>query len=227
MSPPEIVGGGYDCTRYGTKAYIKAEGHLEDTADLWLYDSDLATTFIWSFYDTGWITHTVKVTAELQYYDWAAGSKTISSSVYITVKKNTGGDPCPTLLTWNGEEYVNEGVLDIHGSSDVTVSHIVPKKNLAPENGKLMLSLRELDEYTSHIDYIKLYAAYDNSITRECQLIQAKHNKVGNVKRTLMFDDAKRVDLYPSQMIDVQFAAPPHFNEVDFFIFEINGVNYK
>jgi len=226
LSPPLLVGE-HGCSRYGTMAYIKAEGYLEDPSDLYLYDSDLATTFIWLFYDTGWVSHTVKVTAEMQYYDWAAGSKTVSSSVYMSVLKNTGGDPCPTLFTWNGEEYVDEGVLDIHGSSDVTVRHVVPKKNLAPENGKLMLSLRELDEYTSHIDYIKLFAAYDNGITRECHLIQAKHNKLGNVKRTLMFDDAKRVDLYPSQAIDVQFVAPPHFNEVDFFIFEINGVNYK
>ena len=226
LSPPLLVGE-HSCSRYDTMAYIKAEGYLEDPSDLYLYDSDLATTFIWVFYDTGWISHTVKVTAEMQYYDWAAGSKTVSSSVYMSVLKNTGGDPCPTLFTWNGEEYVDEGVLDIHGSSDVTVRHVVPKENLAPENGKLMLSLRELDEYTSHIDYIKLFAAYDNGLTRECHLTKAEHNKLGNVKRTLMFDDAKRVDLYPSQEIDVQFAAPPNFNEVDFFIFEINGVNYK
>lgn len=47
--------------------------------------------------------------------------------------------------------------MDIHAESDITVQHEI-RNNLVLENGVYRLQLRELDEYTSHIDQVKLYA---------------------------------------------------------------------
>lgn len=225
LSPPLLVGE-HSAGRYDRMAYIKAEGYLEDASEWYLYDSTLATTFIWVFYDTIQVSHTVKVTAELKYYDFASGSHTVSSYVYLGVNKNTGGDPCPTLFTWNGEEYVDKGALDIHGSCDVTIQQVIPKEDLVSEDHKFMLSLRELDDYTSHIDYVKLYVVDRQGQTYKTHIMHAKHSKLGNVVRELLFDDEKKVNLFPAETIDLKFTVP-NANEIVYFIFEINGVNYK
>lgn len=132
-------------------------------------------------------------------------------------------NPCPTLFVWNGSEYVEEGVLDIHGNSDITVMYCI--ETLVPDGYFCELSLKELDEFTSHIDYVKLYAVDSNAEKHPCFLIQAIHSKLGHVEGLLLFDDGRRVDLPPSETIDLRFIAP--YSEIDYFIFEINGYNIK
>lgn len=138
---------------------------------------------------------------------------------------NQPGNPCPTLFVWDGSEYTKIGVLDIHDRSDVTFMQGI-EPILLPEHHLYKLSLRELDQYTSHIDCVKLYAVDNNVGTHECHLVQAIHSELGQVKGLLLRDDSKRVDLNPQQNIDLKFTVP-NVDNIGYFIFEINGYNRK
>jgi hypothetical protein len=117
------------------------------------------------------------------------------------------------------------GVLNIHADSDITFVQDI-EQSLVPEKQLYKLSLRELDEFTSHIDCAKLYAV-DNDVRKyECRLVQAVHSERGQVKGLLLHDDNRRVDLVPQQTIDLRFTTP-NVNEISYFIFEINGYNIK
>jgi len=135
------------------------------------------------------------------------------------------GFPCPTLFVWNGSEYAEVGVLGIHDDSDITFLQGIDQ-TFVPENHLYKLSMRELDEFTSHIDYVKLYVVDDEVEKYECHLAQAVHSELGHVEGLLLHDDDKRVDLNPLQTIDLKFTAP-NINEIAYFIFEINGYNIK
>jgi len=137
-----------------------------------------------------------------------------------------GGGTCPTLFVWNGTAYVEEGVLDIHAYSDVTVHHWI-QNTLALENNVYNLQLRELDNNTSHIDQVKLYVVDYEGERHLCPLTYAYHNLLGKVKHTIRFDDDSRVDLKPTEMIDLKFALSTPYGETAYFIFEINGYNAK
>ena len=151
----------------------------------------------------------------------------VESVVSVTAYYNvTYQGTCPTLFVWNGSEYVYETLLDIHGDSDVTLQHRI-EQALVPQKGSYKLSLRELDEFTSHIDYVKLHVVdSDDGEIHETHLTKAIHNELGDVKELLRRDDNSRVDLTPSQTIDLKFAVP-NIDEVAYFIFEINGHNKK
>jgi len=138
--------------------------------------------------------------------------------------KRAGG--CPTLFVWDGAEYAEEGLLDIHADSDVTVQHEI-MNILALEKGVYKLQLRELDDYTSHIDQVRLYAVDYEGERHSCPLTYAYHNELGKVKQTLRFDDDNRVDLKPMEMISLEFAPPISYDKTAHFIFEINGYNSK
>lgn len=47
--------------------------------------------------------------------------------------KYSPGGGCPTLFVWNGTAYIEEGALDIHADSDVTVQHRI-QNTLALQN---------------------------------------------------------------------------------------------
>jgi len=134
------------------------------------------------------------------------------------------GGGCPTLFVWDGAGYVEEGVLDIHAESDITVQHRI-QNTLA--YGVYKLQLRELDNYTSHIDHVRLYAVDDEGKWHLCPLMYAKHSELGEVTWKLRFDDDKRVDLEPTQTIDLKFAPSIPYSQTAYFIFEINGYNSK
>ncbi|MEM2117763.1 MAG: hypothetical protein QW386_01935 [Candidatus Bathyarchaeia archaeon] len=137
-----------------------------------------------------------------------------------------GGGGCPTLFVWNGTDYADEGVLNIHAESDITVQHTL-ENSLALENGVYKLQLRELDNYTSHIDQVKLYAVDYQGKWNPCPLIYAYHNELGYVTTKLMLDDEKRVDLTPTQTIDLKFLPSIPYTQTAHFVFEINGYNMK
>lgn len=140
------------------------------------------------------------------------------------VREPGPGYPCPTLFVWNGSEYVEEDTLGIHGDSDITLLYGI--ETLVPDGNFYKLSLRELDEFTSHIDYLKLYTVDNNAEKHPCYLVQAVHSELGHVTRPLRFDDNRRVDLAPQQTIDLAFLLPQN-DEIAYFVFEINGYNYK
>lgn len=135
-----------------------------------------------------------------------------------------GGGGCPTLFVWNGTAYAEEGLLDIHAESDITVQHII-QNALALENNVYNLLLYELDNHTSDIDQVKLYAVDYEGEWHLCPLTYAYHSELGKVKHILRFDDASRVDLKPTETINLKFGEPEC--EAAYFIFEINGYNLK
>jgi len=130
------------------------------------------------------------------------------------------------LFVWNGTDYAEEGILNIHAEPDITVQHRI-QNTLALEKGVYKLQLRELDEYTSHIDQVKLYAIDYKGKWHLCPLTYAYHNELGKVTSKLFFDDSKRVDLEPTEVIDLKFAPSIPPSQTAYFIFEINGYNRK
>jgi len=131
---------------------------------------------------------------------------------------------CPTLFVWNGSEYVYEALLDIHAPSDVTLQHQI-QQTLVKDGLFYKLQLRELDNFTSHIDQVKLYAVDYSGEWHLCLLTSAIHRQKGWVTPLLTFDDSIRVDLAPTETIDLKFI---YFGDaIDRFIFEINGYNKK
>ena len=138
----------------------------------------------------------------------------------------TPGGGCPTLFVWDGTDYESEGTLNIHADSDVTVQHEI-QNILALEKGVYKLQLRELDNHTSHIDQVKLYAIDYEGEWHLCPLTYAYHNELGNIKHTLRFDDSNRVDLKPTETISLKFAQSISYDKTAQFTFEINGYNMK
>lgn len=137
-----------------------------------------------------------------------------------------GGGECPTLFVWNGTDYVSEGVLPIHAESDITVQHTI-QNTLTLENGVYRLELRELDNYTSHLDQVRLYAVDDQGEWHLSPLLYADHSELGWVTWKLRFDDDNRVDMTPTQTIALRFLPSIPYSETAYFVFEINGCNRK
>lgn len=198
-------------------------------------DALFGIIFYWVFTDPNNVDHSLTINVKLHYkeynkYGSEVGGGTIQTSAKLCIYVPTyDGGGCPTLFVWNGTCYVEEALLNIHGDSDVTVQHRIEFGELAStQNNSYPLSLRELDEYTSHIDYIKLYVVDEDGVWHECHLKGAIHNELGNVMKFLLHDDNIRVDLKPTQTINLKFAKPNiSENEIDHFILEIQGYNPK
>jgi len=190
-----------------------------DAPPLYHIPSDGEKTFSYS------LTH-INVYAEVR---WCY-SITLFMGFAVTVRCDLyvppEGSGCPTLFLWNGTAYAEEGVLHIHAESDVTVCHEI-QNTLALEKGVYKLQLRGLDEYTSHIDQVKLYAVDYEGEWHMCPLIYAYHNELGKVTLKLSFDDSNRVDLKTAEIIDLKFTPSILYGETAHFIFEINGYNMK
>jgi len=144
----------------------------------------------------------------------------------FTPSSGGGGGSCPTLFVWNGTAYEREGILDIHADSDVTVQHWI-ESVLALHKGVYKLQLCELDNYTSHIDQVKLYAVGSEGEWHLCPFTHAYHSELGKVTWNLRFDDDNRVDLKPAEIISLEFALSIPYGKTAYFIFEINGYNKK
>jgi len=151
-----------------------------------------------------------------------------SQSLMVTISSGGGGGGgggCPTLFSWNGTAFAEEALLDIHASQDVTVDYTL--KHLRPVGRLCMLQLRELDNFTSHIDQVKLYAVDGEGNWHECRLILAWHNRLGPVTTELLYDDGVRVDLTPQQKIQLIFLVLNGIDDIQSFVFELNGYNMK
>jgi hypothetical protein len=140
--------------------------------------------------------------------------------------KGNGHGSCPTLFVWNGTDYAEEGILNIHAESDITVQHQI-QNVLALNQGIYKLQLRELDNYTSHIDQVKLYAVDSQGEWHLCPLLYAEHSELGIVTWKLWLDDENRIDLTPTQMVSPRFLPSIPYSQTAYFIFEINGYNPK
>jgi hypothetical protein len=131
---------------------------------------------------------------------------------------------CPALFVWNGSDYAYEALLDIHAESDITIQHNITQ-SLVKDGFFYKLSLRELDEFTSHIDQVRLYAVDSYGDWHICPLVSAIHSEQGWVTFRLRFDDDNRVDLAPTETTELKFTYLG--DDIAYFIFEINGHNKK
>jgi hypothetical protein len=135
-------------------------------------------------------------------------------------------DMCPTLFVWNGTDFCEEGLLNIHAESDITLQHQI-QQTLTIDGRIYKLQLRELDNFTSHIDQVKLYAVDHEGTYHLCPLTFARHSRLGTVRLKLLFDDDKRIDLVPTETVDLRFGESISPSETSYFVFEINGYNKK
>ena len=160
-------------------------------------------------------------------YTWTS-PYTILSSMF-----RTEGGGCPFLQVWDGSDYAEEGLLDIHNAEgvDVTYEHTlttVPE----PLDGTYAFRLVEHPKTVSHIDQVQLYAILEDGTTKGLPLRQAWHSEDGNVRQMLLDSDDWRVELRgalhndgTSQSIDLKFASLHPKMKVVAFVFRIEGNN--
>lgn len=144
-----------------------------------------------------------------------------------------GGGGCPFLSVWDGSEYVDEGLLNVHNADgvDVTYEHSLTAE---PErvNGAYEFRLVEHPKTISHIDQVQLQAILEDGTVEELPLISAQHSDDGNVLNLLLKSDDRRVEELgadhnggTSQSIDLRFAALKPNAKVVAFTFTIEGNN--
>ena len=144
-----------------------------------------------------------------------------------------GGGGCPFLQVWDGSDYVDEGLLDIHNAEgvDVTYEHTL---TAMPERveGDYRFRLTEHPQTISHIDQVQLYAILENGRVQKLPLIQAQHSEDGNVLNLLLNSDDRRVEEKgadhnggTSQSIDLKFTALGSNAKAVAFVFMIEGNN--
>jgi hypothetical protein len=141
-------------------------------------------------------------------------------------------DPCPTLFVWNGNDYVDYGVINIHNPTGEDVVREVPvlAKDVHINNHKATFRLREgwegLNRSESVIDQVKLYAVDNDGNSYLCPLISAEHSRLGNVLPQLLLSDDVRAQILLLETVDLEFIVP-HQNPQG-FTFVIEGCNlYK
>jgi len=210
-----------------------ATDNLRADLDLYLYDPSgrlVASSTSWdNSYEI--VEYTVPstnggtYTAQIQARSFQGNSEYLGFAYSIYSSSPGGG--CPTLFVWNSTDYVKETILNIHAQSDITVEHTIEQRMINVE-GAYLLSLRELDNFTSYIDYVGLYGIDSKGLPHNFQLIFAYHNQLGRVTTLLRLDDEKRAIMLPTETINLKFKASESEKiEIVSFIFEINGYNPK
>ncbi|MDH5374625.1 MAG: PKD domain-containing protein [Candidatus Bathyarchaeota archaeon] len=155
-----------------------------------------------------------------------------SSSLQVYIREGGSGG-CPILYVYDGSEYVEEGLLDIHNPEgiDVVYEHTLAS---TPQrvDGTYLLRLTEHPKTHSYIDQVKLYAVLEDETVIELPLIWAWHSEDGNVLPMLLHSDEWKADVLgadlndgTSQSIDLKFAALSPNLEVAGFVFQIEGNN--
>jgi len=140
-----------------------------------------------------------------------------------------GGGGCPTLFVWNGSDYVDYGVIDIHNPSGEDVIREVPvqMEDVDINNYKAKFRLREgwpgLKYSESFTDHVKLYAVDDDGNHHLCPLISAMHSRLGNVLPQLLLSDDYRAQMLLLETADLTFVVP--YQNVQGFTFVIEGYN--
>lgn len=168
------------------------------------------------------------------------GSMRYENPVYVTMNSDHGiiahfqaiGDPgtCPTLFVWNGTEYVDYGVVDIHNSSgeDVIREVAVQAEDVDVSSYTVKFRLREgwpgLNFSESVIDQVKLYAII-NGNRYLCPLISAIHSTQGNVWLRLILSDNYKTQILLLETIDLTFLTPYPTSQTQDYIFVIEGCN--
>jgi hypothetical protein len=157
---------------------------------------------------------------------WHAGQGFYSLSIEICFP----GGGCPTLFAWNGSDYVDYGVINIHDLENDVVREVpISTEDVGIVGYKAKFRLREgwegLNYSHSLIDQVKLYAVNSYGKRHLCPLIKAEHSERGNVLLQLIFSDDYRIDMYLMQTIDLTFIMPYPTETIQNFTFIIEGHN--
>ena len=171
------------------------------------------------------------------------GTKKYENPIYVTMgtghslkayfhnssPSGGGGETCPTLFAWDGNAYVDYGVINIHNSTGEDVVKEVPiqAEDIDISNHKAVLRLREgwegLNFSESVIDQVTLYAIGNDGNRHLCPLIRAEHSSSGNVLPKLLHSDEWKVQIVLLETIDLTFAVS--YENVQDFAFVIEGCN--
>lgn len=179
--------------------------------------------FVWWAYSTSRISYSWYLEIEMD-HDYMA---------YAYFLPNSGGGggvwPCPTLFVWNGSDYVDYGVINIHNSTGEDVIREVPirAKYVDINKNKVLFRLREgwlgLNYSESVIDQVKLYVVDNEAELKLCPLISAEHSSLGKVKSHLLKSDDVKVQMLLLETIDLTFTVPSQ--NIQGFVFVIEGCN--
>ena len=140
-----------------------------------------------------------------------------------------GGEPCPTLFVWDGNDYVDYGVIDIHNPTGEDVIREVPirTEDVGISNYKARFRLREgwegLNYSESVIDQVKLYATGNDGKRYLCPLTSATHSTLGKVLPQLLLSDDYRAQMLLLETVDLTFVVP--WQNIQGFTFAIEGCN--
>lgn len=222
----------YNIGRVGWHSYISHPSFIKTTESFWrdityAYSVDgpnayLDNTMVWGGATYPDVT-VLYYSPSIHFYPYPGARLPVDTPLLYPPDPGRG---CPTLFAWNGTEYAKEGILNIHAKSDVTVQYRI-QNLLIPHNYLYKLQLRELDNFTSHIDQVKLYAIRYDGEQRLCPLVFAEHSELGHQTLKLLFDDEKRVDLAPTEVTELRFLPLVPQVETMYLVFEINGYNRK
>jgi len=144
-----------------------------------------------------------------------------------------GGGGCPFLQVWDGSDYVDEGLLDIHNAEGVDVTYEHALTNVPePLDGTYVFRLTEHPQTISDIDQVQLHAILEDGTIEELRLKRAWHSEDDNVRNLLLKSDDRRVEEKgadhnggTSQSIDLEFKALGPNTKAVAFIFTIEGNN--
>jgi len=203
----EPPSGTYDDYSYGESVTVTPSPYTYYEFDCWLLDGTIMyenpiTVIMYS-------DHTLKA-----YFRYSGGGG--------------GGGSCPTLFVWNGSDYVDYGVIDIHNPTgeDVIREVSIQAEDVAINKHKAVFRLREgwegLNSSESVIDQVKLYTVDDDD-NRLCPLISAEHSRLGNVLPQLRKSDDYRVQTLLLETTDLTFIVP--YQNIQSFTFVIEGCN--
>jgi len=146
------------------------------------------------------------------------------------------GGGCPFLYVFDGTEYIEEGLLDIHDINGVDKINIHRIQTTPfPLKNKIYLQLTEHTKTISHIDNVRLYGRLENGQWISLHLKSAIHSTMGEVRKLLWFSDDLRIETLGaeynngiSETINLEFAMESDTNFLEFlFIIEGNNMIIK
>lgn len=195
--------------------------HLYDCENFWDYKIDctmceyphhelLAGFLPWGFYTDNWCA--------------ACHDMIMANKARWGREEMEGGGGCPILSVYNGKEYVEEGLLNIHNAQceDVLTTYTLTV-HPQPVSGFYLLRLTEHPKTNSHIDQVRLFSILSDGTMVKLPLVSAEHCVQGSVLLQLLFSDDWRVGTSANQTIDLKFLALPL--SAKSFIFVIEGYN--
>jgi hypothetical protein len=226
---------------YTGQSYIYSTSAVDPNGDNVRYQFDWgdSSTTTTGWYASGftasashtWVssgTYYVTVRAQDVYEEWS------NWSPYLTVTISSGGGGgggCPTLFVWNGNGYVDYGVINIHNPTGEDVIREVPiqSEDVCINSHKAKFRFREgwegLNFSESVIDQVRLYSVDSQGNRHLCPLISAEHSRLGNVLPQLLLSDDYRAQMLLLETVDLTFMVP--WQNIQGFTFAIEGCNFS